>query len=74
MKRVLRSSGGTALQFSAQRKPHRETFVARLALAFHSKPNPEPGTAAPASGAVFHPPQNIPQLLSGLDPDVVELP
>jgi hypothetical protein len=43
MKRVLGSCGGTALQFSAQRKPHREKLVARLVLAFNSTPIPEAG-------------------------------
>jgi|ERR1700722_9329976 hypothetical protein len=39
MKRVLGSSGGTALQFSAQRKPLREKLVARLGTRISPRAN-----------------------------------
>jgi hypothetical protein len=76
MKRVLGSSGGTALQFSAQKETaSRETrrpLTARISLQrqFRSRV-----PASPASGAaVFHSVQHIAQMLGVLDPDVVELP
>ena len=63
MKRVLGSSSVTALKETASGKT-------RPLKHLHPMPHqfPEPGAA------VIHAPQNIAQLLSVLDPDVVGLP